>query len=50
MNDAAKAISQEDTLRFRVASLADVEALACLINGAFRVEQWSDFTQLVKSP
>jgi GNAT superfamily N-acetyltransferase len=39
MNDAAKAISQEDTLRFRVASLADVEALARLINGAFRVEQ-----------
>ena len=39
MNDAAKAISQEDTLRFRVASLADVEALARVINGAFRVEQ-----------
>ena len=39
MNDAAKAISQEDTLRFRVASPADVEALARVINGAFRVEQ-----------
>jgi len=39
MNDAVKATSQEDTLRFRVASLADVEALARLINGAFRVEQ-----------
>jgi GNAT superfamily N-acetyltransferase len=39
MNDAAKATSHEDTLRFRVASLADVEALARLINGAFRVEQ-----------
>jgi GNAT superfamily N-acetyltransferase len=39
MNDAAKAISQEDTLRFRVASLADVQALARVINGAFRVEQ-----------
>src|SRR5258706_5366071 len=39
MNDAAKATSQEDTLRFRVASLADVEALARLINGTFRVEQ-----------
>ncbi len=39
MNDAAKATSQEDTLCFRVASLADVEALARLINGAFRVEQ-----------
>ena len=38
MNDA-KATSQEDTLRFRVASLADVEALARLINGTFRVEQ-----------
>src|SRR3981081_4026312 len=39
MNDAAKATSQENTLRFRVASLADVEALARLINAAFRVEQ-----------
>src|SRR5258708_26560616 len=38
MNDA-KATSQEDTLRFRVASLADVEALARLINGTFRVER-----------
>src|SRR5258708_26209571 len=38
MNDA-KATSQEDTLCFRVAALADVEALARLINGAFRVEQ-----------
>src|SRR5882762_4194856 len=39
MNDAAKATSQEDTLRFHVAPLADVEALARLINGTFRVEQ-----------
>ncbi len=39
MNDAAKATSQENTLRFRVASLADVEALARLINAAFRVER-----------
>src|SRR5258708_2436266 len=39
MNDAAKATSQENTLRFRVASLADVEALARLIIAAFRVEQ-----------
>src|SRR5882762_1806131 len=39
MNDAAKATSQENTSRFRVASLADVEALTRLINAAFRVEQ-----------
>src|SRR5258708_32409257 len=39
MNDAAKATSQEDTLRFRAASLADVEALARFINAACRVEQ-----------
>ena len=39
MNDAPKATSQEITLRFRVASLADVEALARLINAAFRVER-----------
>src|SRR6202045_2068967 len=39
MNDAAKAISQEDTLRFRVAVLVDAETLAALINVAFRVEQ-----------
>jgi GNAT superfamily N-acetyltransferase len=39
MNDAAKTTSQEDSLRFRVASLADVEVLARLINAAFRVEQ-----------
>src|SRR5258708_8143296 len=39
MNDAAKATSQEDTLRFRGASLADAEALARLMNGALRVEQ-----------
>src|SRR5216684_4428311 len=39
MNDAAKATSQENALRFRVAVLADVEALARLINSAFRVEQ-----------
>ncbi len=39
MNDAAKATSQESTLRFRMASLADAEGLARLINAAFRVEQ-----------
>ena len=39
MNDAARATSQEDALRFRVASPADAEALARLINAAFRVEQ-----------
>src|SRR6266851_2893690 len=38
MNDAARATSQEDALRFRVASPADAEALAALINAAFRVE------------
>jgi GNAT superfamily N-acetyltransferase len=31
--------SKANTLRFRVASLADAEALARLINAAFRVEQ-----------
>ena len=31
--------SKGDTLRFRVASVADAEALARLINSAFRVEQ-----------
>jgi ribosomal protein S18 acetylase RimI-like enzyme len=31
--------SKGDTLRFRVASVADAEALARLINAAFRVEQ-----------
>jgi ribosomal protein S18 acetylase RimI-like enzyme len=39
MNDAANATSREDTLHFRAASLADAEALARLINAAFRVEQ-----------
>src|SRR5258708_26771840 len=39
MNDAARATSPEDALRFRVASPADAEALARLINAAFRVEQ-----------
>jgi GNAT superfamily N-acetyltransferase len=31
--------SRGDTLHFRAASLVDAEALACLINSAFRVEQ-----------
>jgi GNAT superfamily N-acetyltransferase len=39
MNDVALAASCEDTLRFRLASSADAEALARLINSAFRVEQ-----------
>src|SRR5258708_11240535 len=39
MNDTAIAASREDTLRFRLASSADAEAIACLINSAFRVEQ-----------
>jgi GNAT superfamily N-acetyltransferase len=39
MTDAAKATSPADSLRFRAAFLADVEALARLINNAFRVEQ-----------
>jgi ribosomal protein S18 acetylase RimI-like enzyme len=39
MNDATKATSPGDTLRFRTASLADVPALARFINRAFRVEQ-----------
>jgi ribosomal protein S18 acetylase RimI-like enzyme len=38
MNDAAKATSQEDNLRFRAATLADAEPLARLINAAFHVE------------
>src|SRR6267378_4748475 len=39
MNDLTIAASREDTLRFRLASSADAEALARLINAAFRVEQ-----------
>jgi len=39
MNDAANASSQEDFVCVRVASPADAEALARLINVAFRVEQ-----------
>jgi GNAT superfamily N-acetyltransferase len=39
MTDAAKATSPADSLCFRVAFLADAEALARLINTAFRVEQ-----------
>jgi ribosomal protein S18 acetylase RimI-like enzyme len=38
MNDVAKVTSQADPLRFRTADLGDVEALARLINSAFRVE------------
>jgi GNAT superfamily N-acetyltransferase len=36
---AAKVTSRGDTLHFRLASLVDAEALARLINSAFRVEQ-----------
>jgi GNAT superfamily N-acetyltransferase len=39
MNDIAIPASRGDTLRFRLASSADTEALARLINSAFRVEQ-----------
>src|SRR6266853_5435854 len=38
MIEAAKSFSQSDVLRVRTADLADVEALARLINAAFRVE------------
>src|SRR5467141_1620683 len=39
MKEASKPTSQVNPLRFRTAVLADVEALARLINAAFRVEQ-----------
>jgi GNAT superfamily N-acetyltransferase len=39
MKDSAKANSRVNPLRLRTAVLADVEALARLINSAFRVEQ-----------
>ncbi len=39
MSEAANAASPEDSACFRVASIADTEALARLINAAFRVEQ-----------
>ncbi len=39
MSEAAKSFSPSDALRFRTANLGDVEALARLINAAFRVEQ-----------
>src|SRR6266481_1347377 len=39
MKEAAKPTSRVNPLRFRSAVLADVEALARLINAAFRVEQ-----------
>jgi GNAT superfamily N-acetyltransferase len=38
MSDPAKPLSQSDSLWFRLANLGDVEALAQLINAAFRVE------------
>jgi GNAT superfamily N-acetyltransferase len=38
MKDAAKAACRDNPMSFRVASLADAEALARLINSAFRVE------------
>jgi GNAT superfamily N-acetyltransferase len=38
MKDASKANSRQDSSRFRVASPADTDALALLINAAFRVE------------
>jgi len=39
MIEPARSFSQPDALRVRTADLADVEALVCLINSAFRVEQ-----------
>ena len=39
MNESANPTSRANPLRFRTAVLADVEALARLINSAFRVEQ-----------
>src|ERR1700687_6056509 len=39
MKESAKPTSQVSTLRLRPAVLADAEALARLINAAFRVEQ-----------
>jgi GNAT superfamily N-acetyltransferase len=38
MKDATKADSRQDSFRFRVASPADTDVLALLINSAFRVE------------
>src|SRR5712672_3432983 len=39
MKTGQRTASRKDTLRFRVASSADVDDLARLINAAFRVEQ-----------
>ncbi len=39
MSEAAKSFSPSDALRFRTADPGDVDALVCLINSAFRVEQ-----------
>src|SRR6266478_7719005 len=39
MSEPAKSLSQSDALRLRSANLGDAEALARLINSAFRVEQ-----------
>jgi hypothetical protein len=38
MKDPTKAVPQQDSLHFRVASPADAHALVLLINHAFRVE------------
>jgi GNAT superfamily N-acetyltransferase len=38
MKDVTKAVSPQNTLRFRATSAADVDGLALLINAAFRVE------------
>jgi ribosomal protein S18 acetylase RimI-like enzyme len=39
MSEAAKSFSPSGALRFRTADPGDVDALVCLINSAFRVEQ-----------
>jgi len=39
MSEAANSALRDDSVRLRMASLADAEALARLINAAFRVEQ-----------
>jgi GNAT superfamily N-acetyltransferase len=38
MKEAAKSVSAQESVKIRVAQTADVEALATLINSAFRVE------------
>src|SRR6266478_4434081 len=39
MSEAANSALRDDSVRLRMASLADAEALARLVNAAFRVEQ-----------